>query len=128
MARTPVLPEATPVGPLPAQRRNSMSPVEALLRARRPSPDIGRRLVLAETDIKPCVAVGCQPSRSIGDFGDKLRLDPVNAGKNERRAEARAARRWDAQRRRRAGFVVMRKPDASAPLPIRPEGWPHTRH
>jgi hypothetical protein len=26
-----------------------------------------------------------------------------------------------------SGFVIMRKPDASAPPPIRPEGWPHTK-
>jgi hypothetical protein len=26
-----------------------------------------------------------------------------------------------------SGFVIMRKPDASAPPPIRPEGCPHTK-
>ena len=50
-----------------------------------------------------------RPSQ-IGDLGDKLRLDPVDAGEDERRAEARLARRRDAQRRRLAGQRVEAAP------------------
>jgi hypothetical protein len=36
----------------------------------------------------------------VGDLGNELRLDPMQAGKNERRAEARFASRQDVEERR----------------------------
>ena len=71
--------------------------------ARDLAPHLLRRLVLAQPDVNrvPQEVVG-RPSQ-IGDLRDKLRLDPVHAGKNERRSEARLARRQDAQRRLLAG-------------------------
>ena len=46
----------------------------------------------------------------IGDFDDKLRLDPMDARKHKRRPEACAARRWDAQGRRFASERVQAAP------------------
>ena len=62
-------------------------------------PNLRRRLVLSEPDVDRVTQEAVRSPGEIGDLGDKLRLDPMDAGQDERRAEARAARRWDAQRR-----------------------------
>jgi hypothetical protein len=47
----------------------------------------------------------------IGDLGDQLRLDPMNAGQNKRRAETGLARRQYVEGRRLAGERVETAPE-----------------
>src|SRR5271155_5785065 len=74
LAPTPVLPWATPVGALSAQRGSSPCRQLGLLNTSCFPANLLRRLVLAEADVN-CVAkhpVGC-PGQ-IGNLSDKLRL------------------------------------------------------
>jgi hypothetical protein len=81
-------------------RPNSHAANEALSGARGFPSDVRCRFVLAQADVN-CVAEQpvCSP-RQIGDFGDELRLNPMDAGEDKRRAEASRARRQDVKRRR----------------------------
>jgi hypothetical protein len=68
---------------------SSLRPSErARFHAGRPS-----RRVLAEADVNRVTQETVGRPGQIGDLRDKLRLDPVDAGKNERRSEVRAATR-----------------------------------
>ena len=107
LVRTPVLPEANHVGPLPAHLRRSGSRSAtatlrrlgtvagrlSLVRFRLLSPcDFSPHLlcplVLAQPDVDRVTQKVVRRPGQIGDLGDKLWLDPMDARKNERRSEA----------------------------------------
>ena len=62
------------------------------------TPHLIRRLVLSQPDVNRMAQKVIGRPSQIGDLRDELWLDPVGAREDERRAEACAARRWDAQR------------------------------
>jgi hypothetical protein len=76
-----------------------VSPIGTLSNSRGFLPNVHRLLVLSEPNENGVAKQSVSRPSQIRDLGDKLRLDPVDAGKNERRAEARAPRQWDAQGR-----------------------------
>jgi hypothetical protein len=94
---------------------------EIRTKARHFPSHLRRRLVRSEPDVNrlPQETVG-GPSQ-IGDLGDELRLDPMHLGKNERRSEARLARRRSAERRCRP------RHGAQAPSQVREHFVPHSR-
>ena len=67
------------------------------------APDLLGRLVLAQPDVNRMPEEVVSGPGQIGDLGDKLRLDPMDTQKDERRSEARFLGRQDLQRRRLAG-------------------------
>jgi hypothetical protein len=71
------------------QREGSHAANEALSGARGFPSDICRRLVLAKPDINRMSQEVVRRPGQIGDLGDELRLDPMDAGEHERRAEPR---------------------------------------
>ena len=89
------------------------------------SPHLVRGLVLPQPDVNRVAKEIVGRPGQIGDLGDKLRLDPVDAGENERRSEARLSRRQDvsggfvrasgSSRRRRSARTL-----SGIPVPTRP--------
>jgi hypothetical protein len=97
----------------PPKRGSSGVIIGSLSNARRFPPNVHRTLVLPQPDINcvPQEVVG-RPGQ-IGDLGDKLWLDSMNARQDKRRPKARAARRPHTQRR------IVRYAILGAPRAIR---------
>src|ERR1700752_76839 len=56
-------------------------------------------LVLVQSDANCLPQEPLARPSQIGDLGDQLRLDPMGAGRNERRSEGRLPRRKNIERR-----------------------------
>ena len=67
------------------------------------SPHLNGRLVVAQSDVNRVTQEAIGGPGQIGDLANQLRLDPMHARKNKRRAEGCLSRRRHAQRRCLAG-------------------------
>jgi hypothetical protein len=90
-------------------------------------PNLSRKLILAKADVNRVPQEVVSRPSQIGDLRDKLRLDPMHAGKNERRAEAGLARRQDGQRRFGTGQRLKAAPQIGEDLVSHPSANPPAR-
>jgi hypothetical protein len=142
LARTPVLPEGDPCRrafrPTEASKARAYCvrftstpdclplieprPLPPTKRACNFSPHLLCWLVLAQPHVNrlPQEPIAC-PSQ-IGDLGDQLRLDPMDAGRNERRSETSLPRRKNIEKR----LGARSRPNVNATMALHaPPRW-HT--